>query len=77
MQEAEGFIPDCEIEGKACLVPPLCADGSRIMEIYNILCVLNGLVDAGTIFTFYEVQKEDLEILATIKNEFNKATPKS
>lgn len=73
MQEVEGVIPDCELEGKACLIPPLCAEGARIMELYNTLRSLHELVDAGTILALYEAQREDLEILATIKSEFDKA----
>ena len=73
MQNVDGVIPDCETEGKACLIPPLCAEGARIMELYNTLRALSGLVDPGTVLSMYEAQKEDIEILVIIETELKKS----
>lgn len=75
MEQMEGVTPDCEQDGKACLVPPLCAEGQRIMEIYTTLRSLSGLVDSSAIFSLLEVGREDLEILVLIETEYKKAQP--
>lgn len=72
MQEVDGAIPDCEAEGKSCLIPPLSDEGRRVMEIHSILRSLGDLVDAGTILQMYEAQKEDIEYLAIVESEIRK-----
>lgn len=76
MQEIDGVTPDCEIAGKACLIPPLTVQGQRIMEMYTTLKSLHNLVDPGTIMRMYEAQKDDLEYLAIVETEVRKNQPK-
>ena len=73
MQEQDGIDPDCEREGKACLIPPLTEQGQRVMEIHSMLRALSGLIDSGPILSLYEVTKEDLEYLVIVQTELKKA----
>lgn len=68
----DGAIPDCEVEGKSCLIPSLTDQGRRVMEIHSMLRSLCGLVDSGTILQMYEAQKEDIEYLALVESEIRK-----
>ncbi len=73
----EGVVPDCELEGRECLIPQLCGEGNRIMQLYTTLRELNGLVDSGTILSMMDAGREDLEILMLIESEFKKVQKKT
>ena len=73
----DGAVPDCEMEGRACVIPSLCEEGVRIMEIHSRLRALNGLVDSSAILALYGATREDIEILAIIEQEFRKNSKES
>ncbi len=75
MKEIDGATPDCEIEGKQCLIPPLCEEGRKVINLHSLLTDLSGLVDAGTILKMYEADRNDIEYLALIAREIKKAQP--
>ena len=77
MRAVDGAIPDCEIEGRACVIPPLCEEGTRIMGIHSKLRALNGLVESSAILGLYGATREDIEILAVIEQEFRKNSKES
>ena len=77
MREVDGAVPDCEMPGKKCLIPPLDVEGYRIMEIYTTLRALHGLIEAGPILNIYAVDKDDIDFLVLIENEYKKAQPKN
>jgi len=68
--EKDEVEPPC-FEG-TCYIPDPGEQGRRILEIYNKLITLQGLVDSGTILKMYDATIEDLELLAFLKEEIDK-----
>jgi len=62
----DGVIPDCQT-AIGCLLPELDKKNRRLLEIRSMLVRLHGLVDPGTICKMMEVDRDELEILATIE----------
>ncbi|GIL19527.1 MAG: hypothetical protein DWB56_14930 [Candidatus Jettenia sp.] len=77
MQTVDDATPDCEVEGKGCLIPALTQRGQKVMEMHTLLKSLHDLVDPGTILSMCEAQKEDIEYLAIVEAEVRKNQPKN
>ena len=56
----EGIEPECGI----CPVPILSPEGRKVLELRGLLRQLTDLVDSGTILKMYDVNKDELELLA-------------
>jgi hypothetical protein len=67
-------MPECNTED-GCALPELHPDNHRIIEMYNRIGELAGLVDAGVVLKMYDATIEDLELLASIKRELSPSEP--
>lgn len=63
--EIDRDLPDCEA-GMGCVIPPLYEKGRRIMDMWEKMTELKGIVDAGTILDLYGATLEDLDLLAKV-----------
>lgn len=66
--------PPCRA-GETCLVPPLEAEGLRIMELRGLLLSLQGLVDPGTVCRLAGAELEDLQMLAQVETILKELQP--
>ena len=72
--DKNGIEPICW-EGE-CPIPPLDAQGQRILEIRERIIELRDLVDSGAILRIYRADEEDLELLALWEKEVRGAEKK-
>lgn len=63
----EKVDPDCD----KCPVPPLDESGRRIMEMYEMIDRLEGMIGAETVLNLYDATMNDLPLLAIV-NEYDK-----
>ena len=63
-------MPDCETEA-GCKIPPLSDRGARALEIRDKLIRLSRLGIGGRIMDLYQVDLDDLELLAVIEDRNN------
>lgn len=66
--------PPCQA-GEACLVPPMGAEGLRIMELRGLLLSLRDLVDPGTVCRLAGADLEDLQMLARVETILKELHP--
>ena len=61
--------PDCEVEGKGCIIPDCSEAGARGLELKQRIRALEGLIPGGDVVRFYGYDLDDVDMLVTIEEE--------
>lgn len=61
----DDITPPCQTD-EGCLLPPLCATGHRVLELYERMASLADLGAGGKILEMYGATLDDLELLTLV-----------